>query len=145
MKRKVRHKNKGGWIRIVWSTFTIAFRVNENIGELDVSMQDVQCGHVHECVDSLLEEPPSFILGDAFVDSLEVYLVSLASSRNGKGNRPLLTFDARRIPRINKCVNQHEQTNVKVKVGQHKPSGYKASSTPQATSGPKTSPSSQTG
>ena len=63
-------------------------------------MQDIECGHVHECINGLLEEPPSFILGDAFVDSLEVYLVSLANSRNDKGNRPLSTFDAQRIPRI---------------------------------------------
>jgi hypothetical protein len=33
-------------------------------------MQDIECGHVHECVDGLLEESPGFILGDAFVDSL---------------------------------------------------------------------------
>jgi len=84
----------------VWSTFTITLRVDKNIGELDVSMQDIECGHVHECVNGLLEESPGFILRDAFIDSLEIYLVSLASSRNDKGNRPLLTFDAQRIPRI---------------------------------------------
>ena len=63
-------------------------------------MQDVECGHVHECVDGLLEESPSFILRDAFVDSLEVYLVSLANHEMIKENRPLSMFDAQRIPRI---------------------------------------------
>ena len=36
------NRNKGGWIRIFGSIFTITLRVHENIGEFNVSMQDVE-------------------------------------------------------------------------------------------------------
>ena len=105
-------------------------------------MQDIECGHVHECVNGLMEESPGFILRDTFVDSLEVYLVSLANHEIIKETDLSQRLTLNEFLELNNCVNQHEQTNIKPKVGQHEPSGYIASSTLQATSGPQTSPSS---
>ena len=34
-------------------------------------MQDIECGHVYERIDGLLEEAPGLIFGDAFIDSLK--------------------------------------------------------------------------
>ena len=98
------------------STFTIAFHVcqqskrvrldlaegngrahtNENIRELDISVQNVQCRHVDECIHNLLEQSPTLLLvgRQALVNSLDEKTMSVPYCKQSRQRNNAYLFQS---------------------------------------------------
>ena len=48
-----------------------AAHTNEDIGQFDIPMQDAQVRHMDQGIDDLVEQTPSFVFRDTFIDTLE--------------------------------------------------------------------------